>query len=166
MGLEERFHQAVENWIVHCRNNSVSSSVERYLDCDAYREIVAMGSAVLPLIRDQLQTEYEIGTRYESELERIKLKVFGTKEVDLTSQYDGGENYRKIEQDEEYRQYRAGFEQEVSGHPEILWRFVIREIIPEVDLPGEGWNYRTLKATIEWLDQNMEMYRSHTGTSH
>ncbi len=53
MGLEDNFHQAVGEWIEHCRNPHVqlSSSSEPVRDCDAYRKIVSMGHEALPLIR-------------------------------------------------------------------------------------------------------------------
>ncbi|MBI5347273.1 MAG: hypothetical protein HZB66_01540 [Candidatus Aenigmarchaeota archaeon] len=47
------FHQAVEEWIKHCRNPRVqlSSSVEPVTNCAPYRKIVSMGYEALPLIR-------------------------------------------------------------------------------------------------------------------
>src|SRR3990167_6993254 len=47
------FHQAVEEWIEHCRNLhvQVSSSTEPVRNCDSYRKIVSMGYEALPLIR-------------------------------------------------------------------------------------------------------------------
>ena len=53
MGLEDNFHQAIEEWIEHCSNPhiQVSSITEPVRDCDAYRKIVSMGYEALPLIR-------------------------------------------------------------------------------------------------------------------
>lgn len=53
MGLEQKFHQAVGEWIEHCRTPHVqaSSSSEPVRDCDAYREIISMGKKALPLLR-------------------------------------------------------------------------------------------------------------------
>jgi hypothetical protein len=50
---EANFHQAVADWIDHCRNPhvQVSSSVEPVRNCDSYRKIVSMGYEALPLIR-------------------------------------------------------------------------------------------------------------------
>jgi hypothetical protein len=47
------FHQAVEEWIEHCRNPNVqlSSCAEPVRNCDAYRKIISMGYEALPLIR-------------------------------------------------------------------------------------------------------------------
>lgn len=59
MSLEDKFHQAVEEWIDHCRNPNVqlSSSYEPVKNCDAYRKIVSMGYEVLPLIRQVYDRE-------------------------------------------------------------------------------------------------------------
>ncbi len=73
MSLEHKFHQTVKEWREHCRNTPSSLS-HSYLDCDAYRRIVAMGAQVLPLIRDQLYIEYEKAMKYEDELKRSQLK--------------------------------------------------------------------------------------------
>lgn len=51
MGLEEEFNQAVEEWTEYCRENAVYSSPRPYLDCDAYKRIIAFGPKSLPLIR-------------------------------------------------------------------------------------------------------------------
>ncbi len=51
MGIETKFEQAVTKWKAHCESVAHSSFAQDYLRCDAYREIVAMGSQVLPLIR-------------------------------------------------------------------------------------------------------------------
>lgn len=53
MGLEDNFHQAVGEWIEHCRNPQVqlSSFINPVRNCDSYRKIVSMGYEVLPLIR-------------------------------------------------------------------------------------------------------------------
>ena len=56
---EVNFHQAVEEWIEHCRNPHVqlSSSSEPVWDCDSYRKIVSMGYEALPLIRQVYDRE-------------------------------------------------------------------------------------------------------------
>jgi len=47
------FHQAVEEWIEHCRNPlvQINSSSKPVRNCDSYRKIVSMGYEILPLIR-------------------------------------------------------------------------------------------------------------------
>jgi len=57
--LEERFNDALERWKKHCRDNAHFSFAERYLDSDAYREIVKMGPEVLPLIKQAYLSESE-----------------------------------------------------------------------------------------------------------
>lgn len=61
MSLEDNFHQAVEEWRVHCRKNSIHSMPQPYLDCNAYRQIVSMGPNVLPLIRKEYAKPQEVG---------------------------------------------------------------------------------------------------------
>ena len=75
MSLEDKFHQAVEEWRKHCRKNSIYSMPQAYLDCDAYRRIVAMGQQVIPLIREQLHSEYEIAMKYKDELRKLYKKL-------------------------------------------------------------------------------------------
>ena len=88
--LEERFQDALGRWKENCRRNSFHSSPRPYLDCDSYREIVSIGVSCLPLIRDQLHQEIETEKRYDNELKRLKIKVFGTDQVELF-----GDNYKK-----------------------------------------------------------------------
>ena len=49
--LEEKFNKYAEEWKNHCENNSIHSFPWLYLDCEAYKNIVAMGEYALPLIR-------------------------------------------------------------------------------------------------------------------
>lgn len=168
--LEERFNGVLGRWKEHCRRNSVHSFAQPYLDCDAYREIVAMGLQVLPLIRDQLNGEYETAMNYENELKRLKIKVFGTDSVKLF-----GENYDKIREDDEYQQYEARYHNDVIGNPGIHWCHAIKEIVPEFGLPigkkDSGQPVERVapgfvglkvdevqKATINWLDENIDKY--------
>jgi len=170
MSLEDTFHQAVDAWKEHCRTNSTHSFSGPYLDCDAYRRIVLMGPQVLPLIREQLHDEYETAMRYENELKRLKIKVFGTDSVELF-----GEPYHRICEDEEYQQYQQRYRTEVIGNPGIHWCHAVKDIVPEFGLPvGEkdsgspiervasgfvGLRVDEVKqATIRWLDENMHRY--------
>jgi len=57
--LERRFNDALERWKKHCRDNAHFSFAEKYLDSDAYREIVKMGPEVLPLIQQTYASESE-----------------------------------------------------------------------------------------------------------
>ena len=51
--IELNFHQAMDEWLVYCKNPRVqfSSSAGLTRDCDSYKEIVSMGYDALPLIR-------------------------------------------------------------------------------------------------------------------
>jgi len=170
MELEDYFHQAVEEWIEHCGRNSHHSFASPYLDCDAYRKIISLGPEVLPLIRNQLNDEHEKDLKYESELRRLKMKVFGTDSVEL---FD--DNYRKMCEDEEYQEYQERRHTDTFGNPGIHWCCAIKKIVPEYRLPvGEKGSgspvervapgfvglkvYEVKKATIEWLDGNMDKY--------
>ena len=57
MGLEDKFNEAVKEWKEHCKKNPFYSSPQPYMDCDAYRKIVAMGPEVLHLIRKEYASE-------------------------------------------------------------------------------------------------------------
>lgn len=170
MELEDYFYQAVNEWIEHCRRNSHHSFASPYLDCDAYRRIVSLGPEVLLLIREQLNDEYEKSIKYESELRRLKMKVFGTDSVELF-----GDDYRKMCEDEEYQEYQERRHADTYGNPGIHWCCALQEIVPEYRLPvGEKGSgspvervapgfvglkvYEVQKATIEWLDGNMDKY--------
>jgi len=48
---EQRFNQYLEAWKVRARETAHFSSPVPLFDCQAYREIVSMGQAALPLLR-------------------------------------------------------------------------------------------------------------------
>jgi len=50
--LEEKFKENLEAWREHCIQKVNSSNPNDDLECDAYRNIVAMGKEALPLIRE------------------------------------------------------------------------------------------------------------------
>ena len=52
MAITREFKEAVEEWKKHCEEVRFSSLASDYMNCEAYRKIVAMGPAVLPLIRE------------------------------------------------------------------------------------------------------------------
>jgi len=55
MTLESDFEKNLEEWRKHLEETIHSSNHQDYINCDAYRDIVAMGTSVLPLIK----REYE-----------------------------------------------------------------------------------------------------------
>ena len=57
--LEQQFRESVEEWKAHCERPEVelSSLGTSLTDCDAYRNIVAMGREALPLIRKLYDTD-------------------------------------------------------------------------------------------------------------
>lgn len=59
------FEKALQEWREHCRKNALMSMDRFFIDCDAYRKIVAMGPAVLPLIlevvREEFRRKFEMG---------------------------------------------------------------------------------------------------------
>jgi len=54
--VEEEFRKHLDNWRRHCEEVSIISALKPYLDCEAYRSLVAMGKKVLHLIRDEYAT--------------------------------------------------------------------------------------------------------------
>jgi hypothetical protein len=146
MGLEDIFQQSAEEWTKHCRKNSHHSDIESYLDCDAYRKIVSSGPQILPLIRNQLSKEYEIAIRYETELKRIKQKVFGDENIFLYR-----ETYYKICEDEEYKEYSKGYHKDVLGKPGFRWGYAVSEIISDFGLPIKKIAEQLLKILVQAL---------------
>ena len=55
--LEKKFNREYNAWRSHCRINSVHSSPSKYIECAPFRNIVAMGTAALPFIRDSYAKE-------------------------------------------------------------------------------------------------------------
>jgi hypothetical protein len=165
--LEERFQDALGRWKEHCINNINYSFAKPYLDCDAYKEIVSMGVSSLPLIRDQLYQETETNKRYGNELKRLKIKVFGTDQVEL---FD--DNYRKMCEDEEYEKYQKEYGSEIMGNPGQFWSYVVHDIVGDdfkIKVAEEGpvkprggfvavdvWG--VMEFTLKWLDDNMHKY--------
>lgn len=167
--LEERFQDALGRWKEHCRNNSFHSFPKPYLDCDAYREIVSMGISSLPLIRNQLHQEIETTQRYNHELKRLKIKVFGTDQVELFN-----DNYRRICEDEEYQRYQERYSSEVMGNPGQFWSYAVHDLVADdfrikvdeespvkprggfvaIDVMG------LMQFTLNWLDENVDKYVS------
>src|SRR3990167_4729322 len=122
--LEERFNGALTKWKQHCRSKSHFSFAQPYLDSEAYKEIVSIGVSSLPLIRDQLNQEIETDKRYDNELKRLKIKVFGTDQVEL---FD--DNYKKMCEDEEYQRYQKGYGSEIMNNPGQFWSYVVHDMV-------------------------------------
>lgn len=51
MSLEEKFESDISAWKDHCEQVKHSSNPNDYTNCDAYRNIVALGKKALPLIQ-------------------------------------------------------------------------------------------------------------------
>ena len=95
--LEDRFNDALARWSEHCKRNSHFSFDRPYLDCDSYREIVSMGTEILPLIRENYANEKggpgEPGALWVHAIRKIIGKDFEIR----TSDNDRG-NINKIKQ--------------------------------------------------------------------
>ena len=61
--LEEKFKENLEAWEEHCIQKVNSSNQKDSLNCDAYRNIVAMGKPALPLIREVYHEEGDDSTK-------------------------------------------------------------------------------------------------------
>lgn len=80
--LETKFNENLKQWKEHCGKSINYSMATLYLDCDAYRNIVAMGKDVLPLIREV----YDMDSKNDCEL-----KVLQSKLVNLVKKIVGDE---------------------------------------------------------------------------
>lgn len=69
--IDDEFQEAVEDWKEHCERNSFSSMTRKFLECDAYPRIVAMGPAALPLIR----RVYDADTSDDPDLAIVQLYI-------------------------------------------------------------------------------------------
>ncbi|MBI4144616.1 hypothetical protein HY493_00225 [Candidatus Woesearchaeota archaeon] len=77
MALEDRFAENVRGWREHCNGFGFGVDPRRYTDCDAYRAIVQLGAAALPLIREAYLDEKLIGThRWDSAVKAIMGTAF------------------------------------------------------------------------------------------
>ncbi len=61
--LRNEFEKALQEWREHCRKNSFMAQDRFFIDCDAYRKVVAMGPTILPLILEAMREE--LGRRPE-----------------------------------------------------------------------------------------------------
>jgi hypothetical protein len=75
--IVEQFEQELSKWAEHCNYNFVglSSNPNIRLQCDAYHNIVTMGTKILPLIR----TAYDIDSQFFPGIEEVK--AFGLFQV-------------------------------------------------------------------------------------
>jgi len=60
--LEQKFNENLTEWRKHMIKTMHSSNHADYINCEAYRNIIAMGKSVLPLIR----REYEKSTDHQN----------------------------------------------------------------------------------------------------
>ncbi|MEN9625679.1 MAG: hypothetical protein RL557_7 [archaeon] len=145
--LEDRFNEAAGEWMEHCRKNAHQSIASFFFsDCDAYKKMVSLGTEVLPLVRDQLQKEYDLNIEYGRRLDAIKMRIFGTEDVELS-----GDNYRRISKDKEFKELNK------KGPLTVPWVRAVAEIIGEdFVIPEEirGRVTETDQYTIHWLDQH------------
>jgi hypothetical protein len=61
MSLEDNFNQTLTEWKQHCKKNAYHSMARPYLDCKAYKRIVSMGPAILPLIKKEYSKPQGLG---------------------------------------------------------------------------------------------------------
>ena len=76
MSLEEQFNKSIEDWKEHCERTINSSNPGDYLNCDAYRNIVNMGPAILPLIRKEFDKNSLLNGLLVNPVKRIVGKDF------------------------------------------------------------------------------------------
>lgn len=172
MILENSFHQAVGEWIEHCRNLSVqsSSSSESVKDCDAYRKITAMGRGVLPLIRQLYDSDKSF--YFSGQDERGEYAAFHTRK--LANQPDFMEALLSFQYGKTTEESNAGFEKMVQmGRDEaekdlslsMIKEYGLASAVKEIvgddfSIPEEirGKIPATENYTKNWLDENMHQY--------
>jgi hypothetical protein len=69
--IDDVFREAIDEWKEHCQNNAFYRMPGPYLECDAYEQIVAMGSAALPLLRKI----YDADISVDPEIERVQAYI-------------------------------------------------------------------------------------------
>lgn len=172
MGLEESFHQAVEEWIEYCRNPhaQVSFSSESVKNCDAYRKIISMGKEALPLLRKLYDTDASFYVSGQNE--RGEYAAFSTKK--LANRQDFMSALLAFQYGETAEKSNAGFEQMtqigqdeaekdlplsmIKGHGLVS---AVREIIgDDFSIPEEirGQISAIAAYTKSWLDENIHKY--------
>ena len=172
MGLEDSFHQAVGEWIEHCRNPQVqvSSSSESVRDCDAYRKIISMGKEALPLVRQLYDADASFYVSGQDE--RGEYAAFSTKK--LANRQDFMDALFAFQYGETTEESNAGFEQMtqigrdeaekdlplsmIKGHGLVS---AVREIVgDDFSVPEEirGRISAMEDYTKSWLDEHMNRY--------
>ncbi|PIO08713.1 hypothetical protein COU59_00605 [Candidatus Pacearchaeota archaeon CG10_big_fil_rev_8_21_14_0_10_34_12] len=172
MGLEDNFHQAVGEWIEHCRNPhvQVSSSSESIRNCDAYRKIISLGKEALPLLRQLYDTDASFYVSGQDE--KGEYAAFSTKK--LANRQDFMSALFAFQYGETAEESNTGFNQMtqigreesekdlplsiIKGHGLVS---VIREIVgDDFSIPEEirGRISAIEDYTKEWLDKNMHRY--------
>jgi len=173
MGLEDNFNQAVQEWIEHCRNPHVqiSSSAEPVRNCEAYRKILSMGKAVLPLVRQLYDADvsfYIYGQDTMGEYAAFPTTNRLTERQDLFDallafQYgetaeESNEGFNKITQ---IGQEEAGRDFPLSIIQEHGLVSLVKEIVgDDFQIPEEirGKVPAMEDYTKRWLDENMSRY--------
>ena len=173
MTLEDKFNQVIEKWMEHCSQPSVllDSSGTAIKDCDAYKELVAMGKKALPLIRQAYDRD---GNFYFHAQDEQKGDIVISSTKDLARNKNFMEGLRKFQYGETAEESNAGFEQIegiMRGQAENDPLSIIKSL-GLVDLVNDivGSSFRIPKKiqgrmgeiaeyTKQWLDKNMKKYQ-------
>jgi hypothetical protein len=78
--LEQKFKENLEEWRKHCLRKINSSNPHDYINCEAYRNIAAIGHPALPLIRKAYETESKSFNDPDSlnwELHNLVVEIIG-----------------------------------------------------------------------------------------
>jgi hypothetical protein len=59
MSLEDEFNESRVEWKNHIKRVSYSSNPNVYVNCEAYKKLVSMGSEILPYIKKDLEEPVE-----------------------------------------------------------------------------------------------------------
>ena len=160
---EIEFHRLADEWKQHCKENSLYSFDQPYLNCDAYRTLAMKGEEILPYIRDRVRLENLAFEDYDKKVKARMRVVLGRDDIRLFN-----EPYFKMCQDPQYKQLCVLYDQNLFGSPSHLWGYLLAKIVPGFALPieKEGGNgpiksvkgfmgmdvRKTELAIVKWID--------------
>src|SRR3989338_2660621 len=171
MSLEEKFYTALYEWNKHRAELIFNSIPIRFLDCEGYKTLVALGPDIFPYIRNELQggsqSRYNNEIYKESKLNEIEQeakeiyqRLFNTQNPNHNRQTEQGrKNDTLLLKDPQYNQLldKRGILE--VGDPGGLWCYVISSITPEFKNPiGKLFipypEYAS--CALRWLEQKLE----------
>lgn len=174
MGIEERFNQAVKEWIEHCKSPDVQvdSSSELVRNCDAYRKIISIGKKALPLLRQLYDAKISSYSHVRDD-KRGDVAIFPAK---LAQERAFMDDLFKFQYGETAEESNEGFNQMMQRGKEKVEKDLplsmiknhglasaVEELVgDDFSVPEEirGQISKVEEYTKDWLDKNMHKYLS------